>query len=280
MPEFAGKVEEKELDTNDIYVVSQLEMFEQFVSKIESSEDDMLQQTHSGVADFLSYKLGHLKGSSFEYMSPDLTGLYRELRDTATNTTIYMTPTDCERPCLLYESRLVNDKGKPVNITYTEGEPTDRSPTTESYPFPPFVLHQGHPTHFTLSKDDLTRGFRNVRREVTKQLVEPIIKATGYKWVYSRSTYKNRVYFLHFSCFQDIKADMIPSKHRIRHSLAVYEPHPCESSLSVGIHLFSKKYVIQYFHRRHTRLMDIVCSLLNDMMDSPLWLKNLIPPSN
>jgi hypothetical protein len=274
MSEFPGKIQEQELDGADLTVVSQLELFEQFVSEIRDSEDEVCQYTHSGVADFLHYKLGHLKGSSFEIMGPETTGLYREIRDNGSNTTIYMNPLDCERPCLLYESRLVNDKGKPVCISYKDEEQTPISPTTESYPYPPYVLNQGHPNHFTLSKADLVRGFRAIRKAVKQQLIQPIIEASGYKWAYSRSTYKNRVYFLHFSCFQDSKADMVPSKSRMRHLFPVYEPQPCQSSLSVGIHIFSKKYVIQYYHKKHRKLLDIVCSLMCEMYDNPVSVDN------
>lgn len=270
MHTFAGQIEEQVLDLEDERVVSQLVKFEQFVAEIRDSEDNISQYTHSGIADFLHYKLGHLKGSSFEIMSPELTGLYREVRDPGSNTTVYMNPLDCERPCLLFESRLVNDKGKPVTIAYKEEEQTATSPTTESYPYPPHVLTQGHPTHFTLSKSDLVKGFRSIRREVRSKLIQPIIEATGYKWAYSRSTYKNRVYFLHFSCFQDINADMVPTKFSLQHLLNEYEPQSCESSLSIGIHIFSKNYVVQYYHRRHRKLLDIVCSLMDEMYDQPL----------
>ncbi|ONH67867.1 hypothetical protein BON22_2557 [Cyberlindnera fabianii] len=243
--------------------MSEQERFEKFVDGIQYLEDKCHQFSHNGVADFLTYKLGHLKGSDFEIANKDATGLYREVRDCC-----YMNPIVCERPCLLYESRLVNDKGKPVTISYKDEDRRPDTPTTESYPFPPHILDRGHPDYFTISKGDLVKAFRSIRREVKKKLVSPITQTTGYKWVYTRSTYKNRVYFLYFSCFQDHKKDMVPSKFKHKSVLPIFEPQDCDSAISIGINIYSKKFVLQYVHKPHTRLLDIMCTLMLEMYDS------------
>lgn len=269
---FTGEISENVPGRKDIEAADELRRFELFVSKLKDLDTDEPQQ-YEGNALFLHYKLGHLKGSSFEIMSPDLNGLYREVQDYASSTTFYMNPIDCERQCLLLESRLVNATGNSVNITY-KNEQTPQSPTTLSYPYPPDILEKEHPAHFTLSKDDLVRGFKSIRREVNAKIIQPITAATGYKWHYSRSTYKDKVYFMYFSCFQDSRADMRPSKfkHFSQQQLEVFQLQPCESSLLVGLNIFTKKVIIYYSHKRHRKLFDIACSFLTEMYETGSFL--------
>ena len=115
------------------------------------------------------------------------------------------------------------------------------------------------------TREDYMKVIGQVRLEVKKKIINPISKASGYKWEYSKGHFKDEILLLEFSCFQDVTKDMQPSKFTNRHIVEIYKLGECSSSLNVFINVITRQIRISYRHKSHTKLIDIIYSLLSQI---------------
>lgn len=115
------------------------------------------------------------------------------------------------------------------------------------------------------SKEDYMKVITQVRLEVKKKIISPISKASGYKWEYSKGHFKDEILLLEFYCFQDVTKDMQPSKFTNSNIVEIYKLCECSSSVNVFINIITRQIRITYRHKSHTKLIDIIYSLLSQI---------------
>ncbi|KAH3681098.1 hypothetical protein WICPIJ_007930 [Wickerhamomyces pijperi] len=249
-----------------------------------STDDDsllMVQLEHHGFADFLHYKLGHLRRSPFQLLKSSTMitpvsskgkakpmQMYRQITDSRTNTKYYIDPLVPIDEKLKVQGLLVDDQGKGLDtsISYDTSYPIEsRLELISEFP------------GFEISKFDLRQAFNSMRSEIEKLIITPISMITGYKWCYSKSSYRDKLYLLEYTCFQDRDSDMVPSKYDYKTSpnrlyledqdqFAGFKQ--CCSGVNVGIQIFTKQFIVTYKHKKyqHGRLVDLIHDVLKEFV--------------
>lgn len=260
MEEFApSPLEELQSYIRFIEILSQLRIAESRYKEDGKLDCTPISLKLVGSGHYLKFNLDKLLGKEFLKLSiADEDSIFRRIVDKESSSVFHISPSLCGRPCLLKNSILVNKEGK-VNVNYKVQN--ENTPTTETYPFPPAILTGELPELFTISRSQLFNSFKLIREEVIRTIVSPISKATGYKWQYRESGLAYNSYFMIFNCFQDINSK-VNNEFEDPELLKTYKRCDCGSSLQVGISLLDKQCIISYSHTPHTKLVDIVYSLL------------------
>jgi len=249
--------------------------FEGFLQQLRNNHEAYQDVQCDGFAHFLKYDLGNLNKLAKYQASRD--------NDEENNEASHIVNRNGEAKALVNGEEVqvyAKKEGKPVKI-YAENGPEGLSYTTLSKEYSddqselkdekvtetneeekliPLAIPDYKPT-----REDYMKVINQVRIEVTKKIIYPISKASGYKWEYAKGHFKDEILLLAFYCFQDSAKEMQPSKFNNKHLSETYKFERCSSSVNVFINIITRQIRITYRHKSHTKLIDIIYSLLSQI---------------
>lgn len=248
--------------------------FEGFLHQLKTNHEPYQDVQCDGFAHFLKYDLGNLNQLAKDNVVVD---------DAPQDISCCMVSETGEAKALVNGKEVqvyTKENGKPVKV-YAEKGPDGVSYTTvppqegtedevpkksegeenkDGRQFVPFSIPEYKPT-----KEDYMQVINQVRTEVKRKIIYPISKASGYKWEYSKGHFKDEILLLEFYCFQDITKDIQPGKFANGNLVSTFELCPCYSSVNVFINIITRQIRITYRHNSHTKLIDIIYTLLSQI---------------
>lgn len=248
--------------------------FEGFLHQLKTNHEPYQDVQCDGFAHFLKYDLGNLnqlvKDNVLVDDSPDGKNHYVIGENGEAKVLVNGKQTQLYTKQDGKSVKVYAEKG-PNGISYTTVPPERKDDTEdisenleleddEGKQFVPYSIPEYKPT-----REDYMQVINQVRTEVKRKIVFPISKASGYKWEYSKGHFKDEILLLEFYCFQDISKDMQPSKFNNDNLVSTFKLAPCYSSVNVFINIITRQIRITYRHKSHTKLIDIIYSLLSQI---------------